>query len=181
MTVSQSSWKDHAVEWVIRLILYVILPVASFFALSSAFQVAVERFDKGNWQAASAVITDVDVRSAGYRTYSIIVQYSFQAGGQDFFGNTGSHGKNTVGRWGRFLFELNHSKGDRVTVHHDPADPQQNMIDRPTYWDASLRLIAGVGLGLIPLANLLYALGVGREETGEDAEDGSHDIEGATG
>ena len=173
MSSTLSEREERYFEWALRLVMYVGIPIASFFAISGGFQFAIERFDKRMWRSVDAVITDVDIRSAGYRTYSTAFRYRFEAHGREWTGDSTSLDPNTVGRWGRFWFELNHSKGDYITVHYDPRDPQLHTIDRPSYWDASVRLVVGIGLALIPIANFLYAIGVGREDHGESAAEES--------
>lgn len=102
-----------------------------------------------SWSTANGVITESRVvESSGGRrrgrSYSAKVEYTFEVDGQELKGTRISYRLQSSGQSGASECVARYPVGASVTVHYDPADPSQAVLE--TGWDAWNAFPIGIGL-----------------------------------
>lgn len=122
--------------------------VALFFVVMGALEWKRAAASQ-SWPTASGVITESRVveSSSGRRrgrSYTAKVEYAFQVDGQDVKGTRISYRLQPSGQSGASERVAQYPLGAPVTVHYDPADPSQAVLE--VGWDAWNAFPIGIGL-----------------------------------
>jgi len=122
--------------------------VALFFVVMGALEwnraAASER-----WPTTNGIVTESRVaESTGGRrrgrSYTAKVEYAFQADGRELKGTRVSYRLQPTGHSGASERVAQYPVGASVTVHYDPADPSQSVLE--TGWDWWNAFPVGIGL-----------------------------------